>query len=948
MRGVDVIEGWFTSRGWKPFEFQRAAWAAYLRGQSGLIHAPTGLGKTMAAWLGPVAEAVNDAAPPSSLCSDGAPAGAGGARSRRRRQTTEPLRVVWITPLRALASDTLDSLERPIRDLGLNWSIEKRTGDTSSSVKLRQKDRLPTALVTTPESLSLLLSYPDWRDKFRSLRCVVVDEWHELIGTKRGVQTELALARLRRVIPEMRTWGVSATLGNLEQARDVLLGRAAVRGELRAEPYAEVPETDTEDAEAEQRPGDATNADHGVLSLSSSLVSAASVSGCSPPPALIRGDMPKKLTIATIIPRDPERFPWAGHLGIRAVEEVIDRIDKAGPDSASLLFTNTRSQAEIWFRRLMQLREDWLGQIAIHHGSLDRKVRDQVERLLADGKLRCVVCTSSLDLGVDFQPVDQVFQLGSPKGIARLVQRAGRSGHRPGAESCVVGVPTHSFELVEFAAARDAAMAGEIEARIPLRKPLDVLVQHIVTCACGGGFGEHELLDEVRTTHAFADLTEQEWTWAMDFCRRGGQALTAYPEYARIVEHVDEHGEVRWRPAMERTVRMHRMAIGTITAEQALAVKYLSGRTLGSIEEGFIARLTPGQRFVFAGKVLELLKVRGMAVYVRPAKKKSAMVPTWNGGRFPLSSQLARAVRKKLDQARRGEFDCPEMHAAQALLELQKLWSVIPRPDELLVEHINLPGAPSGGAGSSAFVYPFAGRLVHEGLGALVAYRLSRMRPVTVVSTCNDYGLALQSAAPLGLTEFDWRELLSTTRLLEDLLACLNSTELARRQFRDIARVAGLIMPGFPGQKRTARQLQASSEMFFDVLSEFDPDNLLLSQARREVLESQLEIGRLRTALETLAAQPMTIRTLDRLTPLAFPIWAEHLRAIHLSSEKWSEMVARMALQLEAAADDRPLREPGAAMLESSRPPRHAAKRRAKGSGKDAPASRTSRRRMGR
>lgn len=829
---------WFSRNGWTPFAFQREAWEAYLAGRSGLIHAPTGLGKTMAAWLGPVIEA-------------GAPAEP-SAHNRSRavvRSATEPLRVMWITPLRALASDTLASLQRPVRDLGLNWSIEKRTGDTSSTVRLRQKERLPTALVTTPESLSLLLSYPDWRERFATLRAVIVDEWHELLGTKRGVQTELALARLRGAVPGLRTWGVSATLGNLEQARDVLLGPAHA-GE----------------------------------------------------PALIRGDMPKELRISTVIPRDPERFPWAGHLGIRAAEEVIERIDAAGSDSASLLFTNTRSQAEIWFRRLMQLRDDWVGQVAIHHGSLDRKIRDKVEALLDAGRLRCVVCTSSLDLGVDFQPVDQVFQLGSPKGIARLVQRAGRSGHRPGAPSCVIGVPTHSFELVEFAAARDAALAGLIEARLPLSRPLDVLVQHIMTCACGGGFDERALLAEVRTAHAYRHVTDQEWAWAMDFCRRGGPALTAYPEYARIVQGRDEHAAANWLPASERVARTHRLAIGTITAEHAMTVKFISGRTLGTIEEGFIARLVPGQRLVFAGRVLELLKVRGMVVYVRPARKKSAMVPTWNGGRFPLSSQLASAVRRKLDEARAGDYRGEEMLAARPLLELQARWSRLPHPAELLVEHIDIPGAQSGGAGSIAVAYLFEGRLVHEGLGALVAFRLSRLRPISVVTTCNDYGFSLQSQSPLRLSHAEWRRLLSPDGLLDDLLACLNTTELARRQFRDIARIAGLIMPGYPGQNKSSRQLQASSEMFFDVLTEFDPDNPLIAQARREVLEAQLEINRLRVALERAATQTLSIASLDRLTPLAFPIWAEHLRAVHLSSEKWSEVVARMAIRLDEAA----------------------------------------------
>lgn len=824
-----------------------------------MIHAPTGLGKTMAAWLGPVIEALGERGDNP----DAGKAGATNHKAKGRRAASSPLRVIWITPLRALANDTLASIEAPVRGLGLNWSIEKRTGDTSSSVKLRQKERLPTALVTTPESLSLLLSYADSRERFKTLRAVIVDEWHELMGTKRGVQTELALARLRGWNPRLRTWGVSATLGNLEQARDVLLG-------------------------------------------------------VDNPGALIQAEMAKELRITTVIPKDAERFPWAGHLGIRAVDEVVEEIGReagarrAGTSpgagmSGCLLFTNTRSQAEIWFKRLMEARDDWLGEIAIHHGSLDRSVRDRVEKLLDEGRLRCVVCTSSLDLGVDFQPVDRVFQLGSPKGIARLVQRAGRSGHRPGAASAVIGVPTHSFELVEFAAARDAALAGRIESRVPLDRPLDVLAQHLVTCACGGGFDESALLAEVRTTYAFRSLTDEQWSWAMDFVRRGGRALTAYPEYARVVRQDDG----AWIPASERIARMHRLAIGTITAEPGMTVQYASGRRLGTIEEGFIAWLTPGARFVFAGKVLELVRVRGMSVVVRQAKRRSATVPRWNGGRFPLSSQLARAVREKLDDARRGVYSGPEMQAARPLLRVQEAWSRIPAPEELLVEQIDVPGPEAGGGGSCAVIYPFEGRLVHEGLGALAAYRLSRSRPMTVVATCNDYGFALHSAKPLGLDERSWRGLLSPEGLLDDLLHCLNTTELARRQFRTIARVAGLIVPGFPGQRKGARQLQASSEMFFDVLNEFDPANLLLEQARREVLEAQLEIGRLRAALERMDGQGMTIVGLDRLTPLAFPIWAEHLRSIQLSSEKWSSMVERMVMKLESAADDRPAARQG-------------------------------------
>jgi len=865
------VRAWFAERGWGAFRFQEEAWAAYLRGQSGLIHAPTGLGKTMAAWLGPVIEAM-DEAPVVGDEVVGAEAGAGSKVKRARRAATEPLRVIWISPLRALASDTQASLEAPVRALGLEWSIEKRTGDTSASVKLKQKERLPTALVTTPESLSLLLSYPDSREKFKTLRAVIVDEWHELMGSKRGVQTELALARLRAWMPGLRTWGVSATLGNLEEARDVLVGPA--------------------------------------------------VGGATQFAALIRGDQAKELSITTIIPKDPERFPWAGHMGLRVAKEVIESIANAPTVandgrafSTSLLFTNTRSQAEIWFRRLMELKGEWIGEVAIHHGSLDRKVRDKIEQLLDEGKLRCVVCTSSLDLGVDFQPVDQVYQLGSPKGVARLVQRAGRSGHRPGAVSSVIGVPTHSFELVEFAAAREAAMAGRIESRAPLELSLDVLAQHVVTCACGGGFVDGELLAEVRTTHAFRNLSDEQWMWVMDFVCRGGQALNAYAEYARIGQREDGV----WVPVSERIARSHRMGIGTITGEISMNVQYLSGRRLGTIEEGFVARLTPGARFVFAGRVLELIRVRGMTAYVRPAKRKSATVPKWNGGRFPLSSQLALAVREKLNEARQGIFAGPEMIAASSLLRLQGLWSRIPAMDEVLVEHIEISGPEGGGDGSSAIIYPFEGRLVHEGLGALAAYRLSRERALTVVVNVSDYGFALNSSQPLALDDEAWRRLLSQDRLLEDLLACLNTTELARRQFRDIARVAGLIVPGYPGQRKPGRQLQASSEMFFDVFTEFDPHNLLLDQARREVLEAQLEIGRLSGALERICKQRMLVVPLDRLTPLAFPIWAEHLRSIHLSSEKWSQVVERMVMRLETVANEGARRSP--AVITRATPP---------------------------
>lgn len=841
----------FASRSWSPFPFQQAAWNAYLAGSSGLINAPTGLGKTWAAWLGPVIEALqeHESRPTGSVLPSLSP-GPRLPRSRAGREHLlgEPLRVLWITPLRALAADTAESLLEPVRELGMNWTVQMRTGDTPQSVKLRQRDKLPTALVTTPESLSLLLSHPDARDRFSSLRLVVADEWHELMGSKRGVQLELALARLRTFSPALRTWGVSATLGNLDEAMDVLLGC---------------------------RDG-------------------------TPPGVLIRGDEPKELVIRTILPEPPnsgaggiDRFPWAGHMGLRNIRRVIEAIGCAG---STLLFTNTRAQAEIWFRRLLLEAPDLVGQLAIHHGSLDRSLRAKVEQMLHDGRLKCVVCTSSLDLGVDFSPVDQVLQVGSPKGVARLVQRAGRSGHRPGASSRILGVPAHAFELVEFAAARAAASRGEIESRPPIRRPLDVLVQHLVTMACAGGFDEADLKREIRSTFAFRDLSELDWSWAMDFVTRGGRALTAYPHFARVKPDPEAPGRyVVANPAIART---HRMTIGTITAELSMLIKTMSGRVIGHIEEGFIGRLKPGSKFVFAGKILEIIKVHQMTVFVRTSRNKSGVVPRWDGGRFSLSTQLARSVRSLLDDARRGVYTEPEMVAIRPILDLQQRLSIIPAPDELLIESIVESGV------HNLFLFLFEGRMVHEGLGALLAYRLGKLAPLTITAAGNDYAIALKSAGRIDLSEEQWRILLAPENLVEDLSDCLNSSTLARRQFRDIARIAGLVTPGFPGARNPARHLQASSEMFYDVFEEFDPENLLIDQAKREVLSGQLELGRMRLALDRARASRLTLVSPEYLTPLCFPAWAEQLRATTLSSEKWADMVQKMALRLEDRAGD--------------------------------------------
>lgn len=809
---------WFKQRHWRPFPFQLETWRAYLNGESGLIHAPTGLGKTYAVWGGPVLEWLDEHPEKNTW-----PAKA------------ESLRVLWITPLRALANDTVKSLQAPLTDLDIPWTIGLRTGDTSLRTRQKQRESFPTALVTTPESLSLLLTHADTMTKFASLRCVIVDEWHELQGSKRGVQTELCLARLRRWLPNLRTWGLSATLGNLEQALEVLQGNTEK----------------------------------------------------SPRSRLISADVQKEFELKTLLPRTMERFPWSGHAGLNLLPAVIRQIEKR---ATTLLFTNTRSQTEIWFQALQTARPDWKEELALHHGSVDRDVREAVEARLRAGNIKCVVCTSSLDLGVDFSPVQQVIQIGAPKGVARMLQRAGRSGHQPGAVSRIFCVPAHALELVEFAAVREAIGRGEMESRVPLEHPLDVLAQHLVTLALGGGFREAEALAEVRSAYSYRNLHPDDWNWVLDFITRGGNSLRAYPEYQKVQQTGDFY-------TVEKPLiaKFHRMSVGTITSDASMAVKLRRGGFLGTIEESFIARLRPGDGFSFAGLQVELLRVRDMTAIVRKSKKTARRIPQWMGGKMPLSTQLAHSVRLLLAKAKNGQFPGPEMKAVEPVLKIQAAWSRIPDVDELLIEWTQTR------FGFHYFIYPFAGRLAHEGLAALAAYRLGKLAPRSFTLTMNDYGFALNTPTALQLEEKHWRAMFSPEKLIEDLAECLNSTELAKRQFREIARIAGLVFQGYPGAGKSNRQLQASSGLFYEVFTKYDPENRLLDQARREVVERQLEIHRLRSTLEQIREMKYTQIHTERLTPLAFPLWSMWVQA-EVSSEQWRDRVQRMAEQLEADA----------------------------------------------
>lgn len=828
------IAKWFETNGWQPFAFQHEVWDAYLTGESGLIHCATGSGKTLAAWFGPVIEWLNEN-PSFNSAETGRSKGCKPLKIGHLKPPHDapPLTVLWITPMRALAADTVDSMQKPITQLGLPWTVGLRTGDTSTAMRAKQNKRMPSALVTTPESLCLMLSQRDAEVTLSTVRCVVVDEWHELLGTKRGVQVELALARLRHWNPRLRVWGLSATLGNLEQARDVLLAGKSGR--------------------------------------------------------MVAGVQNKRVVIDTLIPANTYKFPWAGHLGLVMVEVVAAQLDACfdmtrTDAGTALVFTNTRSQAEIWYQALLEIRPMWAGELALHHGSLDKSVRQYVEDGLKSGVLRAVVATSSLDLGVDFSPVGRVLQIGSPKGVARLLQRAGRSGHAPGQVSRISCVPSHAFEFIEAAAARAAANARQIESRRLIDAPLDVLVQHLVTLALGDGFIPVDVYPEIKTAYAYRNLTPAQWQWALDFITRGGDALQAYPEYKKVV--IDAGIYV----VRDTTIaRRHRMNVGTIVSDAMMEVRYANAARLGYVEESFIARLKIGDAFTFAGRTLALTRIKDMTAYVKPAAANKKTVPTWGGGKMPLSSELAAAVRKILQDFKTNKAQEPEVTAISRMLLAQQRISRIPDSAELLIEQFESK------EGHHIFMFPFAGRHVHTGLAALLSYRLSLVQPATFSMSVNDYGLELLSVTPFTLNRLLLDSIFSATNLLDDVLKSINAAELSKRHFREVARVAGLVFQGFPGASKTNKQVQASSGLIYDVFAQWDEKNPLLAQSTREVLERELEFARLTEAMARIKTQRLTLIRCEKPTPFAFPLMLERLRE-KLSSEKLADRVQRMQM----------------------------------------------------
>lgn len=806
---------WFDAQEWKPFPFQLEAWEAYLEGRHGLVNAPTGSGKTYSLLIPILLEYLTT------------------ENKQRSRGQKLGLRAIWITPIRALAKEIKAAAERAIIGLDLPWTVGMRTGDTKTSERNKQRKDPPQILITTPESLHLLLASKGYPRFFGKLKAIIVDEWHELMGSKRGVQMELAISRLRHLLPEMRVWGISATIGNMDDALAVLLPHAYSNNNYQ----------------------------------------------------LIKANIKKEIEVETVLPDEIEKFPWAGHLGITLLKKVLPIIEKS---SSTLIFTNTRAMCEIWYQKLLEVDPDLSGAIAMHHGSISRPLRDWVENALHEGQLKAVVCTASLDLGVDFRPVETIVQIGSPKGVARFVQRAGRSGHQPGAKSKIYFVPTHSLELLEGAALRQAIAENRLESRFPYMRSFDVLVQYLITLAVSEGFYPEELYKEITETFSYQTITPEEWDWIIRFIRDGGDSLQAYDEYKKVVVQ-DRLFKVEQRGIAMR----HRLSIGTIVGDSSMIIKYVSGKRIGNIEEWFIAQLRPGDTFWFAGRSLELVRIKGMEVQVRKSNKKKGKVPSWMGGKMPLSSELAYFLRLKMMALKNRDFGDVEVGALEPLLETQEMLSVVPDTEELLIEYLKTK------EGYHLMVYPFEGRFVHEGMGTLIAYRISKIKPISFSIAMNDYGFELLSDIEIPIKDALNQGLFSSEKLIEDIKQCINAAEMARRRFRDIASIAGLVFKGFPGKQKKERHLQSSSQLFFEVFSEYEPDNLLLQQSYEEVMSFQLEETRLRMALDRIRQQKVVLTEIDRPTPFAFPIIVERLNREKLSSEKLEDRVKKMKIQLE-------------------------------------------------
>lgn len=799
--GFRTVLTWLQQQTREPFSFQLQTWKKIAQGYSGMVVAPTGFGKTYSVFIGILIDYMN-----------------------YPEHYKSGLKVIWITPLRSLAKDLARAMQEAVDQIGLDWVVEVRNGDTDVKVKQRQSRQMPDVLLLTPESWHLLLAQKG-RDKFfRTLKAVVIDEWHELLSTKRGVMVELAASYLKHRNPSLLIWGITATIGNLNEALQVLLPQSNKRAKIIAKEK-------------------------------------------------------KEMEIISVFPPDVEILPWAGHLGAKLVEQVVPIILQS---KSTIIFTNTRSQSEYWYQLLLDAYPAFAGQLALHHSSIDADIRNWIEEALSMGKLKAVVATSSLDLGVDFKPVDTVIQVGSSKGVARFMQRAGRSGHSSFEVSKIYFVPTHSLELIEVSALKEAVKRNVIENREPLVLCYDVLVQFMVTVALGGGFDYEELFDIVKNTFSFQWMTKKDWEWCITFITVGGKIGRRYEDFHKVVKNEEGIYVVERR----RIAMLHRMNLGVIVSDAMVKVKFLGGGYIGMVEEYFISKLKEGDKFILAGRVLEYLRMKEMTVYVK-ASQGRGITPSWLGGRLPLSSNLGFLLRKKLAESKAPSSKDKELNFLFPLVESQQNKSHIPSEDEFLVEKITTK------EGCHLFMYPFEGRLVHEVMASLMAYRISQLYPISFSMAMNDYGFELFSDKDIVLTEEQLHYILRKDDLMKDVSASINATEMAKRKFRDIAVIAGYVIQNHHGRQQSNKSLQASAGIIFQVLEEHEPHNLLLKQAYTEVFNQQLEEPRLTAAFERINASTIIYKIVESFTPLSFPIKVDSLRQ-SLSSEDLAARILRM------------------------------------------------------
>ena len=805
-----IAENWFYNQNWKPFPFQTQTWTAFLQGKNGLLNAPTGSGKTYALWFPIILNYIKQ-------------------NPDYKTKHKPGLKAIWITPLRALSVEIKQAAERVAADLGTQMTVGIRSGDTSTSERTKQKNKMPDLLITTPESLQLFLATKGYDKTFANCTAIVIDEWHELLGTKRGVQMELALSRLKTIAPKMRIWGISATIGNLELAQEVLLGN---------------------NSEAFKNS------------------------------VLIKANINKKITVKSIIPEKMETFPWRGHMGLHLINDVAKIIRKS---KTTLIFTNTRSQCELWFQALLEKFPEFAGEMAMHHGSIARETRVWVENAIKNEELKVVVCTSSLDLGVDFAPVETIIQIGGPKGVARFLQRAGRSGHQPGKESVIYFLATHAMELIEASALKKAVADTIVEDRIPYLNSYDVLIQYLNTLAVSDGFFPDEIYKEIQTTFCYQNITVENWNWILNFITHGSQSLQAYDEYKKV--EIEENGLYKINSRM--IAMHHRMQVGTIVSDATLNVKFLSGGYIGSIEEWFVSKLTRGDTFTFGGKKLEFYAIKNMNVLVRKAEaKKVSKTVSWMGGRMTFSAQMSELLREELYNANHENLST-ELKALQPIFDRQRRESIVPNNDEFLIETFKTR------EGFHAIFYPFEGRFVHEALASILSYRISLLSPISFSLAYNDYGFELLSDQEIDMQAVFDNNLFSTEYVHDDLQKSLNATEMARRKFRDIAVIAGLVFTGMPGKPVKTKHLQSGSQLLFEVFRDYEPNNLLLQQAYIETFEHQLEEGRLIQSLERINRQQLVWKRCEKPTPFSFPIITDRLRE-KLTSESLAERIAKM------------------------------------------------------